>query len=447
MEGNAQQLFLIVIALFLVFLNGYFVAAEFAIVKVRGTRLRELVRKGVRRADKAHRMVQNMDEYLSATQLGITVASLGLGWIGEPAFARVFESVFSEFGAAKPFLAHGLAAASAFLLITFLHIVLGELAPKSLAIQKAESLVLMTALPTDLFYRLSYPFIWLLNGTANLFLRALGFRPASELETVHSEEELRIILAHSHAQGILDRDAQRLLERVFDFGDRSVRQIMVPSIEVVYLDTEKSFQENLEIARKHRHTRYPLCEGSLDRIVGTVHVKDFLWRLQELGPEFDLRLLKRPVHFVPESKYIKDLLPEFRRTHTHLAVAVDEYGSTVGVVTLEDVLEELVGDIQDEFDGEMPMPAIQRKDERTYLVQGRTLLEQLETELDVKFDDKENDTIGGHVMMLLGRTARIGDEVTVSDRYSVRVVGMRGLQITDLSVEKLEGGETGEKRG
>lgn len=425
------------IALFLVFLNGFFVNAEFAIVKVRETRLRELIQAGSRRAATAHRMVRNMDEYLSATQLGITLASLGLGWIGEPAFAKIFEPVLETLGIGSPALTHALAGGTAFALITFLHIVLGELAPKSLAIQKPEGSVLWTAAPLILFYRVSYPFIWALNGTANRILRLVGIAPTGEGELAHSEEELRFLLTHSHAHGALDRDKRRLLERVFDFAERSVRQIMVPSVEVKFLDLQKSLAENLALARRNRHTRYPLCDGSLDQVVGIVHVKDLFWNYKLIGPEFDLESVKRPVRFVPENKGIKSLLSDLRKTRIHLAMVVDEFGSTVGMVTLEDLLEELVGEIQDEFDIDAPPQMVRKTGADQYQVHGRALLEHVEAALKVEFADEANDTIAGHVMMQLGRTARIGDEITIAGGYSARVVGMKGLQITDLVLQKL----------
>lgn len=431
------QLLLIGVAFALVLLNGFFVAAEFSMVKVRATRIEELIKQGTARARNARRLVSNMDEYLSATQLGITIASLGLGWIGEPAFAKLFQPAFEGLGALEPVLAHSIAITLAFLLITFLHIVLGELAPKSLAIWAPESVVLATAAPMVLFYRMSYPFIWALNSTAASFLRVFGIAPASELESAHSEEELRMILAHSHEKGVLDRDEQLMLERVLEFGDRSVRQIMVPAGEVHYLDVGASLEENLSTAREYRHTRYPLCESSFDHVVGVVHVKDLFWRYREFGPNFNLNVISRPVGFVPETKLIKSLLNEFRETRTHLSVVVDEFGSSVGIVTLEDILEELVGEIQDEFDPEAPTPMVQKQDENHYLVNGRALLDELEHDLGIVIEDAENDTVAGHVMMLLGRTARIGDEVIVAGRFRARVIGMRNLQITDLAFERI----------
>ncbi len=433
----AYQLMVLGFAFFLVLLNGFFVNAEFAVVKVRETRVRELVSQGRRGALNAQKMVNNLDEYLSATQLGITLASLGLGWLGEPAFAGLFEQLLGRFWEPSPTLVHSLAAGSAFLTITFLHIVLGELAPKSLAIQKPEPSVLWTAAPMVFFYKISYPFIWALNGAAVMLLRFFGIRPSTGEELAHSEEELRFLLTHSHAQGFLDRDKRRLLERVFEFTERSVRQVMVPSVEVKFLDAQRSLEENLELARREKHTRYPLCEGSLDAVVGIIHVKDLFWNYKLIGPGFELDSVKRPVHFVPESKGIKSLLADFRRTHIHLAIVVDEFGSTVGMVTLEDVLEELVGEIQDEFDIDAPPQMVRRGAAGQFLVHGRALVHQVEAALGVDLSDEENDTVAGHLMMLMGRTAKIGDEVELPGQYRARVVGMKGFQITDLVIEKI----------
>jgi CBS domain containing-hemolysin-like protein len=246
-----------------------------------------------------------------------------------------------------------------------------------------------------------------------------------------------MILAHSHAKGVLDWDQQQMLERVLEFGDRSVRQIMVPAGEVHFIDVERSLEDNLATVRKYRHTRYPLCKSSFDHVEGVIHVKDLFWRHGELGPGFELTSMKRPVGFVPETKLIKSLLQEFRETRTHLSIVVDEFGSSVGVVTLEDILEELVGEIQDEFDPETPIPMVLKQDGNHYLVHGRALLEELEEELGVVLADDENDTVAGHVMMILGRTARIGDEVVVAGCFRARVIGMRNLQITDLTFERV----------
>lgn len=441
MDPFYQWLFIFT-AFFLVFLNGFFVNAEFSIVKVRETRIRQLMQLGDRRARTAHRIIKKMDEYLSATQLGITLASLGLGWIGEPAFAGLFEPWLEALGLASPAVTHTLAAGSAFMLITFLHIVLGELAPKSLAIQKPESSVLWTARPLVLFYRLSYPFIWALNGAAMFCLRRLGMAPASESDLTHTEEELRLLLTHSHEHGVLDRAKKRLLEQVFDFAERSVRQVMVPSLEVKYLDIQKTLQENLEIARSERHTRYPLCDGSLDRVLGLIHVKDLFQSEKSLDSPTALDSIKRPVYFVPENKGIQSLLADFRKNRVHMAIVVDEYGSTLGILTLEDILEELVGEIQDEFDMPAPPRLIRETEEGNYLIHGRALLEQVASELGVEIEDHENDTIAGHIMMRLGRTAEVGDEVVIADAYRATVIGCKGFQITDIIFRELESPES-----
>lgn len=433
---NLLQLFLISLGFLLVFLNGFFVASEFSIVKVRETRVQELVRLGNRPAQTALTLVRKMDEYLSATQLGITLASLGLGWIGEPAFAWLFEPLFGGLGTLKPVLVRSLSATSAFLLITFLHIVLGELAPKSLAIWKPEAVVLRISRPLHWFHRLSFPLIWTLNGSANYALKLIGVKPVSEGERAHSEEELRLIIARSQEKGVLERDEKKMLERVLEFTDRSVRQVMVPSPDVAFLDVQRSLEDNLAVAREHEHTRYPLCEGSFDRVLGVVHVKELFWKQQELGSLPDLASIKKPVQFVPDSKYISALLTEFRDNRVHLAVVVDEYGSNVGIVALEDILEELVGEIEDEFDIDVPSK-IRKTDDRHSVVQGLTLLHEVERAFGITIDDEENDTIAGHVMTRLGRTARLGDEIVLQGKYRVRVVGMEGFQITDLVFEKM----------
>ena len=431
------QFSLVGLGLFLVLLNGYFVASEFAIVKVRGSRIRQLVESGKRGAGNAQILVEGMDEYLSATQLGITLASLALGWVGEPAFASLFEPLLHRLGVLGPVVTHSVAAGLAFLLITFLHIVIGELAPKTLAIQRAEATILWISAPLKWFYRLSYPMIWVLNGAATFLLRAFGLGPASEDGLAHSEEELRLILADSHSHGVLDRDKIRMLERVLDFTNRSVRQVMLPSVEVAFLDQQKSLEENFKTAQKFEHTRYPLCDRTFDRVLGIIHVKDLLWQRLQPGTNLDIGLIKRPVWFVPESKDIRSLLTEFRQTRTHLAVVVDEHGTTVGIVTLEDILEELVGEIQDEFDIDVPLPWIRKTGPSQYMIHGRTLLEDLEAALKITIEDDENDTIGGHVMMLLGRTAKVGDEVVVAGAYRVRVIGIKGFQIIDLVCDKI----------
>ena len=437
MNDISYQLLLVAVALFLVLTNGFFVASEFSIVKIRGTRIEELVRKGKKRATLARALVQNMDEYLSATQLGITLASLGLGWIGEPAFAALFLPLLSGFGSLDIVVAHTVSAGLAFLLITFLHIVLGELAPKSMAIQNPEKVILAASGLMTLFYKISYPFIWTLNKAAFLFLRIFGIRPVTELGSAHSEEELRMILAKSLEKGVLDAEEQQLLDRVFSYGDRSARQIMVPAGDVEFMDINNTFKENMALARKSGHTRYPLCDRSLGNALGIIHIKDLVWRLSREHYEADLLALKRPILFVPENSLIKDLLPEFRKNRTHMTLVIDEFGSPVGIVTMEDILEELVGEIQDEFDNEKPDLMIEKTGENLYLINGRTLLSELDEYFDSKIADGENDTVAGLVMSRLGRMANVGDEVIAADTFLIKVEAMNHLQITEISLRRL----------
>jgi CBS domain containing-hemolysin-like protein len=423
------QLGLILFALFCVLLNGFFVAAEFAIVRIRLTRLEELKKSGNRLAKIALRITSQIDEYLSGTQLGITVASLALGWLGEPAFADLLRPFFARLGLWSEVAVHSISLTLAFVLITFLHIVVGELAPKSLAIQKTEQTMLWVALPIRMFHLLMYPFITVFNTMANFVIRALGMQPASEVELAHSEEELRLILAHSQKVGVIASEERDMLERVFDFGDRNVHQIMVPRSDIVYLSSHRTLQDNVEVARQNEHSRYPFCAGDLDHIDGMVHLKDLLWRLNEADEAFDLESLKREILFVPATQPIRMLMKEFQRQHVHMAIVVDEYGGTSGLVTLEDIIEELVGEIQDEFDEEAPKYL--RQPDGTFLVDGRLLIDEAEKILNTELSDQHNDTVGGHLLSRIGRRPRTGDVVVAGD-YEARIIEVKGFRISKI---------------
>lgn len=412
--------------LFLAFLfvlaNGFFVAAEFAIVKVRPTQLTELAEQGSIRARMARKLTRHLDAYLSATQLGITLSSLALGWIGEPAFHHLLQPLFErlELG---PKAATSISATVAFTIISVLHIVLGELAPKSVAIQKPVHTSLWVAHLLHAFYFVTYPAIWLLNGVSRLILRAVGLEPAGEhLEAAHSPEELRLILASSEKAGILSEENREIIEGVFQFSKRTARQIMVPRTDVVVLSTTKSIEENLETIRTTRHTRYPLCEGTLDQTVGLIHVKD-LMLAQLRGPGRRLEDLKRDILFVPENSTVESLLSQFIEHKTHMAVVLDEYGGASGIVSLENITEELFGQIQDEFDRERP--EIEPLGNGRYRVRGDYLIEDLADRLKIDLGEPEEETVGGYV------AARLGREVTPGDH-----VEMGELSITVLEAER-----------
>jgi CBS domain containing-hemolysin-like protein len=407
-----DDVWLLLLAFSFVLANGFFVAAEFAIVKVRGTQLTELAEEGNSRAKMARRLTRHLDAYLSATQLGITLASLALGWIGEPAFHHLLQPLFERMEIGKP-AATTISASVAFVIISVLHIVLGELAPKSVAIQKPVGVSLWVAHLLHAFYVVTYPAIWLLNGISRAILRMFGIHPAAEhAEAVHSPEELRLILASSEKAGILSEENREIIEGVFQFSKRTARQIMVPRTDVVVLSTTKSIEENLETIRMSRHTRYPLCDGTLDQTVGLIHVKD-LFLAQLRGPGRRLEELKRDVLFVPENSTVESLLSQFIEHKTHMAVVLDEYGGASGIVSLENITEELFGQIQDEFDRERP--EIEPLGNGLYRVRGDYLIEDLADRLKIDLGEPEEETVGGYVAARLGREVSPGDHVELGD--------------------------------
>jgi CBS domain containing-hemolysin-like protein len=399
--------------------NGFFVAAEFAIIKVRPTQLAEMAAEGSSRARMARRIIKKLDSYLSATQLGVTLASLALGAVGEPAFASLIQPRLAFFGVYRVAVAHTIAASAAFVVISSLHIIIGELGPKYLAIDKTLGTALWSAHLLRAFYVLMYPVIWLLNRTTNAVLRVVGIKPASDTEMVHSQEELRLILAHSEKAGILSEENREIIEGVFQFSKRTARQIMVPRTDVSVLSTLKSIEENLEIIRTTRHTRYPLCDGTLDQTIGLIHVKD-LFLAQLRGPGRTMMELKRDVLFVPENSTVEALLSQFIEHKTHMAIVLDEYGGASGIVSLENITEELFGQIQDEFDRERP--EIEPLGNGRYRVRGDYLIEDLADRLKVDVGEPAEETIGGYV------AARLGREVVPGDR----------TQLGDLSIEVLD---------
>jgi CBS domain containing-hemolysin-like protein len=426
------NLIYVLLALLLVLLNAFFVATEFAIVKVRRTRIDEMVAQGVSRAAAAREVIENLNAYLSACQFGITIASLGLGWIGEPAFAHLIEPLFSWMGPGREVAIHSVALTLAFILITMLHIVLGELAPKTLAIQRAELTALWVAWPIRTFNALFYPLIWALNGLGNLTVRLLGLDPTEEAELAHSEEELRLILGMSRSSGTLSDSHAQLLINALDFPDQPVRQIMVPRGDIVWLDVKQDLDHIRMVARKSGHTRYPLCEGDLDSVLGVVNVKDLFLAGSEGGEPGWLRETASEPVLVPETLQVGRLLELFQQKRRHLFVVLDEYGGTSGIVTLEDVLEELTGEIQDEFDREAPK--VRRLADGRFSVDAALPVDDLEQAVGIHGEfEEEVDTLGGLVFTRLGRLAQTGDIVEVGGRR-VEVSRMRGRRIVRLIV-------------
>jgi len=415
----------LLLALAFIVANGVFVAAEFAIIKVRPTQLAELAASGSSRARMARRITKRLDTYLSAIQLAVTMFSLALGWIGEPAFEKLIEPYVSIFGAYSVGVAHSIAATLAFTIITWLHITFGELGPKYIAVDKTLGTALFLAHSLRGFYVIMFPAIWVLNKTSNAVLRLLGIRPAATGEMVHSQEELRLILASSEKAGVLSEENREIIEGVFQFSKRTARQIMVPRTDVLILSTAKSIAENLEIIRTTRHTRYPLCDGTLDKTVGLIHVKD-LFLAQLRGPGRTLMELKRDVLFVPENSTVEALLSQFIEHKTHMAVVLDEYGGASGIVSLENITEELFGQIQDEFDRERP--EIEPLGSGRYRVRGDYLIEDLADRLKVDVGEPAEETIGGYVAARIGREVAPGDRTTLGD-LSIEVIDAERFRV------------------
>lgn len=349
MEGPFVTILQLTLVLLFVFLNAFFVAAEFALVKIRSSRLEALVQEGSTRARYAQKLVLHLETALSVTQLGITLASLGLGWIGEPVVAELLHPVMHSLGI-SPSAGETISFIIAFSLITALHIVLGELIPKNLAIRKAESVVLGTALPMLLIQKLFYPFVWLLNRIADTIAQRLGFGTAQGThEPAHTEDEIRLLMAESHRQGYIDKTELDFMDNIFEFADLTARDIMVPRTEMACLYLEDSIEEQIAAALKLQLTRYPVYRKDKDHIIGFLHIKDLLLTLSA-GQQTALSELARKALFVPESISIKLLLKNMQKNRAQLAIVTDEYGGTAGMITIEDILEEIVGDIEDEFD-------------------------------------------------------------------------------------------------
>lgn len=419
----------ILTVLLLVALNGFFVCAEFAIVKVRSTQIQSLIARGNRRARVADNMVKHLDAYLSATQLGITIASLGLGWVGEPFIAKMIEPALQGAGVDSPAVLHAISFAVAFGIITFLHIVLGELAPKSVAIRKPEESTLWVAFPLTWFYKLMFPAIWSLNHTANWFLRRVGIDPASETELAHSEEELRMLLSRGKVSDV----GRSVSLRALDLPKRTCRQIMLPRTQIVYLSTQRTLSENLETARQSKHTRFPLCERSLDQINGLVHMKDLVWLIREKGDQANLLDIKRDVLFVPENTPLDKMLNTFRSRRTHLAILVDEFGGTVGMITLEDIVEEIVGEIQDEFDHEASRWTQVADNE--YRVDGALPLHELQQAVGAKFEAGDVATLGGFILNRVGYFPKTNEKVDLGD-WECTVLKTDGRRIQQVQLKR-----------
>jgi len=428
--GAFSQLFVI---LLLVFLNGFFVASEFALVKVRGSQLDLLEEAGNRRAALARHVISNIDAYLSATQIGITLASLALGWIGQPFVASLLEPILAHVGITSPAIVGGISIAIGFAIITYLHIVLGEVTPKGLAIRKALETSLWVVAPLHLFYLVFRPAIWFLQVSAGWILRyVLRLDPVAEGELGHSEEELRVILTESDSKTEVAESSKELLINVLDFRRRVVRDIMTPRGDVIYLDIQDSFETNLRVALDSGHTRFPLVQGHLDNTIGLIHIKDLMKEMKK--PKPDLLEVKRDLMPVPEFMPLDKLLNAFLAKRVHLAVVVDEFGGAVGIVTMDNVLGELVGEIKDEFDQEQAREFV-RVNDQEFIVQGQLNLYELQELADLHLENSDVSTIGGYVIQLLGHLPKQGEQVQIQG-YQVTITQTDGRRILQLHFKR-----------
>lgn len=422
-----------VIVMAIVLLNAFFVAAEFAIVKVRDSQLTAAIEEGTSGAKFAQHVTRNLDAYLSAGQLGITLTSIALGIFGEPYVAMVVQPILFKLGVVNETVIRWTSIGIAYAIVTYLHVVLGEQTPKVLAIRKSLSVTLLIARPLHLFYIVLKPAIWILSASTNVMLRFFNITSVSEHEIAHSEEELRHIVAESQKSKEVTETEKDILLNALALNDRCARDVMTPRNSVVSLDADDSFEASLKLAIESKHTRYPLVEGHLDHSIGMIHIKDLLALVGT--PQPDLRKIKREMHMVPEMLPIDKLLRFFLDRHVHFVLAVDEFGGAVGVVTLDNVLEEIVGDIQDEFDHETS--ELRRISDDEFVVEGTLNLYELAEQTGIDLDSDEVTTIGGYVTHLLGHLPKVGEKVTIED-YEVTTTKADLRRVQQLNFKRLK---------
>ncbi len=430
------MIFDILITLLLVALNGFFVAAEFAIVKVRYSQIELRAQKGNRLATIAQGILKRLDAYLSATQLGITLASLGLGWIGEPVVSKILLAIFHGVGLElDEQLAHSIALPVSFALITVLHIVFGELAPKSLAIRKPEETTLAISLPMQAFFFVFRPFIWLLNGFSNFILRIVGLQPADEHEA-HSAEELRLLMRESQKSGAIKEDNFQIIQKAFDFSELTAQQVMIPRVSIFALEADTPREEILKAVIENGYSRIPVFEEDIDSVFGVVYAKD-IFRANAQHEEWTLRALLRPVQYVYATTKLNRVLKDFQLKKAHIGIVIDEYGGTEGLIAMEDILEELVGEIQDEYDDE-PLPVTKNEADNTFIVNGIAPLHDVNNFLPRPFpESRQYNTLNGLVLNRFGRIPA-GEGPFVVQPYEIMVLERRQNILTSLQVKLIE---------
>lgn len=429
------NIFNLILVAILIALTGFFVATEFAIVKVRSSRIDQLVAEGKKGALSAKKVITHLDEYLSACQLGITVTAMGLGWLGEPTVARMLNPLFIrwEFNDS---LTHILSLGIAFIIMTYLHVVVGELAPKTFSIQKSEAVTLLFAPSIIVFYKVMYPFIWVLNGSARILVGMFGLKPASEHELAHSEEELRLLLSESYKSGEINQSELKYVNNIFEFDERTAKEIMIPRTEMITISEDAKVEDLLQMTVFEQYTRYPVAlDGDKDNIVGLVNIKEILSDvvLDENLKKKGIKTYTKPIIQVIETSSINDLLRLMQKNRTHMAILIDEYGGTAGLVTAEDILEEIVGEIQDEFDTDEVLD-VQRIDENHYIFNSKILLEDVNSLLGIDIAHEDIDTLGGWVLSQK-IDVQINDILSY-EGYEFIVRDLEGHKIKEIEVKK-----------
>ncbi|ALB44848.1 membrane protein [Clostridium beijerinckii] len=422
----------VIIVILLVFMNGFFVATEFAMVKVRKSRIETLAMEGNRNAKHTLKVVKDLNSYLSACQLGITLASLGLGWVGEPAFAEMLRPLINLFNLPEITL-HSISVVLGFSIITGLHIVLGELAPKSLAIINTENIAMYTALPLIAFYRLTYPIMWTFNHSTNLVLKIFGISQINEQEAAHTDEEIKLLVEDSYKHGLIDQTELTFVDNIFDFSEKTVRDIMIPRTDMACIFIEDTFDEIINYALEEQLTRYPVCRDSKDNVIGFIHIKD-LYKLKFEGND-NIEGIIREIKFVPESLSISELFKTFKKEKAQMAIIIDEFGGTAGLVTTEDILEEIVGEIQDEFDDDGE-EEIRETDNGSYVVDGKVLIGDINELLDTNIEAENIDTIGGWIYSQLKSYPKPKEKINY-DKYEFIILKCDRKRINQVLIKNL----------
>lgn len=412
-------------------MNAFFVATEFAMVKVRKSRIETLVLDGAQNVKYTLKVVKDLNSYLSACQLGITLASLGLGWIGEPAVAAMLTPLFNLMDLPEAAV-HSISFILGFSLITGFHIVLGELVPKSLAIINTEKIAMYTALPLVLFYNVTFPIMWAFNHSTSLVLKMFGVSLVDEHDVAHTDEEIKLLVEESYNHGLIDKTELTFIDNIFDFSEKTVKEIMIPRTDMACIYLEDSFEDIIAYTLDEQLTRYPVCRDSKDNVVGFVHIKD-LYKQKIEGNSQKIEDVIREIKFVPESLSISELLKVFKKDKVQMAIIIDEYGGTSGLLTIEDILEEIVGEIQDEFDEEVN--EIIKTEDGGYSVDGKVLIEDIVELLSIDIEEENIDTIGGWIYSQLSSYPEVGDKI-IYENYEFAILECDSKRISKVKIKK-----------